>query len=644
MCWMIIEFIIGLCLMTAVLHFFPKINWKSSLLTNSYFVLFYLITPLFSLFLLEFPWNDHLFTIRPFHIFINYLLLFLIQNIFVLLLPKAEFGIYFTLVISGIMGIANLEVISFRFYPIAPVDLLSLRTAAAVANGYNIFFSKSIFLCILFGIFFMTLVGIHNTLWVTTHKTHFSLRIYLIRVLIAFCSLFILTAWVSKTDFYKTYKIKNYEWDPAKTYKEFGFPLSFTAQLHEAIPSKPNGYSKKKALEIIAEGKTAFDTSYPNYTYSTKENPIIITIMNESFTDYSLIGDFPANDEYLSFFHSLKSDTGTLEYGYCYTSTFGGGTYKSEFEYLTGNSMANISGTLPYMMFDFYSMDSTVKSYNQAGFTTIASHPSFPTNWRRNTVYAGMGFSDFLHLSDFSSDLSLQDSRGYMCDSADYERLLEEIHIHDEPLFLFNVTIQNHGGYSKEDLGDVAVDVGSKYNQYDDLRIFTGLMAKSDEALEEFISELQNIDRPVILCFYGDHQPSLNDKFLETLLSSENNQDVSSTELEQKRYITPYVIWSNKKNNTNTYTAPLTADGNNNIITPTYLGAMAKYYMGCPLSDYEKYLISLREKLPVLNTTGCYTIKSGFVSSSDYDYVTDENLINTLNDYSYVEYQRIYDH
>ncbi len=644
MFWMIAEFILGLCLIAAVIHFVPKKQWNSTVVTKVYSVLLFLITPLFSLILLDFPWNDALFQIAPLHVFINYLLLLLLQSIFVFLIPKAEYGIYLSIFISGFMGIANLEVITFRFYPIAPVDLLSIRTAAAVADGYDIFFSGQIFFTILFAILFMTFIGIHKNLWNAIHKRFSTFRFCLARILFAFCTFLILFTWVSKTDFYDAYKVKNYEWDPAKTYKEFGFALSFTAQLHEAIPTKPAGYSKTKANRIIQTGKDAFDSSYPNYSSISSDSPIIISIMNESFTDYDMIGDFPANDKYLSFFHSLQEDEGTLEYGYCYTSTFGGGTYKSEFEYLTGNSMANISGTLPYMMFDFYSMDSVVKGYNDNGFTTIASHPSFPTNWRRNTVYKGMGFSDFLHLSDFSSDLSLQDSRGYMSDAADYDRLFEEIQNHDEPLFLFNVTIQNHGGYEESALGDVAVDLGSDYNQYEDLRIFSGLMKKSDDALEKFMNKLKGIDRPVILCFYGDHQPSLNQGFLNDLLLSEKNSGISPAELEQKRYITPYVIWCNKKTTTNRYSAPVSTDGNYNIITPTYMGAMTKYYMGSPLSDYEKYLIDLRSKLPVLNTSGCYTIDSGFVSSSDYDSITDENLINILTDYSYVEYQRIYNH
>ena len=643
MVWMIIEFFAGLCLMATIVHLIPQKQITASPFGIIYSSLFYLITPIFSLLLLDFPWNDTLFQISAFHILINYFLLLLLQSIFVLLTPRAEFGIYLTLILSGFMGIANLEVITFRFYPIAPVDLLSLRTAAAVADGYEIFFSRKIFFTILFALLFMTLVGIHKDLWNSLAKKTSSIRIYLARVLLALCTFLTLFTWVSKIDFYDTYEVKNYEWDPAKTYKECGFALSFTAQLHEAIPSKPEGYTKTKAQEIINDGKNAFDASYPDYTASTSEAPIIITIMNESFTDYSMIGDFSANENYLSFFHSLQKDAGTLEYGYCYTSTFGGGTYKSEFECLTGNSMANISGTLPYMMFDFFSMDSVVNGYNEAGFTTVASHPSFPTNWRRNTVYKGMGFSDFLHLSDYSPDLSLQDSRGYMSDAANYDRLLEEIKNHDEPLFLFNVTIQNHGGYEEKDLGDIAVDVDSKYNQYEDLRIFSGLMEKSDAALESFIQELKKINRPVILCFYGDHQPSLNQDFLEDLLSSEKNKSLSAAELEQKRYITPYVIWTNQKSPSNSFATPVSTDGNYNIITPTYIGAMAKYYMGCTLSDYEKYLIALRSKLPVLNTSGCYTIESGFVSSSEYDTITDENLTELLKDYSYVEYQRIYD-
>ncbi len=638
MFWIVTEFLIGVSFAVFVTHFIPVREHKTSIASTIYIHIFYFLFPLFCLFLTEYPWNDKLWDLSFLHVFLNYIILLCIMSIFCFLFPRRDWGICLMIVFSGFVGLANTEVIIFRFYPIAPVDLLSIRTAAAVSDGYQIFFNKNIGLTIFFGCLLLLVVGIHKNFF---KRNPIRLKKYLLRLLFALSVLCSFSFWVAKTDFYSTYELKNYEWDPARTYKENGFFLSFCAQIHDMIPQKPDGYKKQTALDIVEAGAAEFDKTYNYEACETSNAPVVLTIMNESFTDYSMIGDFSANDEYLSFFHSLQEDEGTLEYGYCYTSTFGGGTYKSEFEYLTGNSMANISGTLPYMMFDFYHMDSVVAGFNQNNYLSVASHPSFPTNWRRKFVYDGMGFSKFLDLDDFPATDTIKSIRGYMSDQEDYNRLVKEIKDTDEALFLFNVTIQNHGGYSSDELEHYDVDLPEPYNQYDDVKVFTALMNKSDLALEELISQLKKLNRPVILCFYGDHQPSLNEEFTTALLESQKDTASNSAEFVQRRYITPYLIWTNNMNYDVTYGAPSLNNGYN-IITPTYLGAMSRYYAGCELTSYDKYLIQLRNKLPVLNINGCYTKETGFLSTDEIAAFDDGDLKTILKDYSYVEYQRIY--
>ncbi|MCR5545816.1 MAG: LTA synthase family protein [Lachnospiraceae bacterium] len=641
MSWIILTFIAGIIVSVFVIKFCPSIPTKNSKLLSMLSYGCFLLYPLFAFFLLEFPWNDHLLHISPEYLLLNYLILLCIMVILSFLSPRFEFGIYFTFVFAAFVGIANLEVVTFRFYPIAPVDILSLRTAAAVVEGYHIFFNKQIGITLFFLFLFIIFVGLQKDTLKQLHKKLFTKRIYGSRILCSVMICIFLSQWIVKTDFYETYSMEDYQWDPIQTYKEYGFSTSFSAQLHEMIPNKPEGYKSATATDIVNKGAASFDETIDYTQADSSESPVILIVMNESFTDYDMVGDFSANEKYLSFFHSLETDPGTLEYGGCYTSTFGGGTYKSEFECLTGNSMANIPGTIPYMMFDFFHLDSLVSDYNDLGFSTVASHPMFPTNWRRQTVYEGMGFSKFLDIDDFHASEKNSDSRGYLNDLSDYKRLVEEIETTKDPLFLFNVTIQNHGGYNEDELGDIALDIGEEYNAYQDACIFAGDMKKSDEALSYLLEELRKISRPVYLCFYGDHQPSLNEEFLDKVFSGAN---VSNTaEYEQLRYITPYIIWTNQNHGVNSYTPVTLPSLGYNVITPTYLGIMARYYAGLPLSDFDKYMVLLRKELPILNTTGIYTTDTGFVSTYNLDTMNNEHLEELLNDYSYVEYQRIYD-
>ena len=641
MIYIIFEILVGLCLSILVIYKMPRLQILSGKLAKMCSFIACLFYPIISIFLINYPWRDSLDFMAKRHLLLNYIIMSLIFIFLALILPRIQWSIYITFILATIMGVANTEVIAFRFYPIAPVDILSIRTAAAVAEGYNIFINNKIF--ITFAVMFLSIifVGIQKEFWEDLNQRLKTKKAYAFRLPAAALVCFAAYFWIANVDFYESYWMMDYSWEPVQTYSEYGFSLSFCAELHRILPNKPKGYDKQTALDIVEAGAREFDNNHKEYKVADAKSPIVLVIMNESFTDYDMLGEFNANDEYLSFYHSLKDDPGTKEYGYLYTSTYGGGTYKSEFECLTGCSMTNISGKLPYMMFDFYNMDSLVSSFKSEGYTAVAAHPSFPTNWKRKTVYENLGFDDFLDVGDFDFDEN-DDPRGYLNDMDDYKRMVEEMQSHTEPLFLFNVTIQNHGGYNENELGQRAIDIDQPYNVYSDARIFAGDMQMSDQALEYLFGEIKQMDRPVTVCFYGDHQPALNEEFVNTVIASEAGSASNNSELEQRRYITPYFIWSNDYASNNTYDAPKLDSAGVNIISPTYLGVMGRYYNGNDLTDYDKYLISLRDKVAMMNIAGIYTADEGFVSIVDMDNLSDDTK-KCLDDYAYVEYLKIYD-
>ncbi|MBR1572126.1 MAG: LTA synthase family protein [Lachnospiraceae bacterium] len=641
MLYIAIETIIGIVVCALIIKKCPAFTIVNRKVNNLLSVVLTVVYPLVFVFLLRYSWAEYMLLESKRHMLLNYVIAAIIIAIFMLILPKVQWGVYASFVFAAIMGLTNTEVVRFRMYPIAPVDVVSIRTAAAVAKGYNIFFTEKIGITLAVMFLAIILIGIQKSYWNDVNMFFASIKGYIFRLVLAIVVIIATITWITKVDFYERYNLTDYPWEPNQTYNENGFLASFCAQLHDMFPNKPEGYSASYTDQVIAEGVRDFDNKGYGVEDNNSNSPVVLMIMNESFTDYSMLGDFDAANDYLSFFHSMKNNPGTLEYGYTYTSTYGGGTHKSEFEGLTECSMANVESTLPYMMFDFNDMNTVVSAFNEEGYTTIASHPAFPTNWRRNKVYTEMGFDDFLDIDDFKENWDV-DSRGYLSDVADYERLIKEIETHDDPLFLFNVTMQNHGGYNMDELGDIAVDIDEQYNGYADARIFAGDMKKSDEALSYLIGEISKMDRPVVVCFFGDHQPGLNDEFVNMVIESEASTASNGAELEQKKYVTPYFIWTNQKDLAVKYQAPVLSSADVNIITPTYLGVMSRLYGGCELTDYEKYMISLRDSIPVLNTVGVYDSEAGFVSSIDIDSLSEDSQ-KRLNDYACAEYQRIYD-
>ena len=62
--------------------------------------------------------------------------------------------------------------------------------------------------------------------------------------------------------------------------------------------------------------------------------------MNESFSDLNVLGDFTTNEDYMPYLHSLQNGAENTVTGYLNVSVCGGNTANTEFEFLTGNSMA----------------------------------------------------------------------------------------------------------------------------------------------------------------------------------------------------------------------------------------------------------------------------------------------------------------
>lgn len=212
----------------------------------------------------------------------------------------------------------------------------------------------------------------------------------------------------------------------------------------------------------------------------------------------------------LAFLHSLKDDPHTLEFGWNYVSTRGGGTSTTEFEYLTGDSMAFTNGINPYSSFNFTDVPSMVSILKAQGYHTIAMHPENPNNWRRSLVYPNLGFDEFYSISAFEDKERTVWNR--VSDLEDYQKLIEIYEEQTGPSFIFNVTMQNHGGYDglSELKPEEIVDVDEAYAEYPDFQMYESLVTKSDRALAYLIHYFEQVDQRVILCFFGDHQLALN--------------------------------------------------------------------------------------------------------------------------------------
>lgn len=543
-----------------------------------------------------------------------YLLIFAISGRTHVTIPIASVLFY-------ALSLAETFVVSFRNRPIMIWDFLAARTAATVAGNYDFYATKKM---IAAGITVIAMI-ILAVLWPRTVKKGWKNRliasacalIFPIGYAVFFFG-YLISAWNMGIDV----------WNPVLSYEAMGYVAATAISCKYAVVEKPDGYSLS-AIEQLGN-----DYGVP--LASETDTPIIpvnlICIMNESLADLHVAGDFETNQDYFPFFHSLTENA--LKGNLC-VPVFGSGTSSTEFEFITGASMTMFpEGSNPYQFNVHSGAPSLVSTVKDQGYRAVAIHPNAPQNWNREECYENFGFDEFLSLDDFEVKDGLRD---FVSDHDDYQKLIqlvEEKESPDEKLFLFNVTMQNHGGYVlhfdnfQQEIGLVE-DMEATYTMADQ---YFSLMKKSDEALEYLISYFRQCEEPTMIVLFGDHQPSVEDEFYDQIAGKPSSE--TTTQESIKWYKTPYLIWTN-------YEMP-DADQDEGEFSAFYLSSIALERAGLKMTAFNRYLLEMKEELPVVHKTGCYDADGNYYKWAEIRDPEDP-FYEEIQDYNELVYNHSYD-
>lgn len=388
-------------------------------------------------------------------------------------------------------------------------------------------------------------------------------------------------------------------WDLQYSVDEYGLIPSFFAALEFEEVQEPAGYQHDEA-EVLQSGLVQL---YDQYVGATPERqaavaqfdaakPNVILIMNESFADLSFLGDLEvgyAGPEYLRSMEAIAKGATSV-------SIYGGGTCNSEFEALTGTSLGYTRADFtPYVLCDLSRIETAPKLFKDLGYETTAIHPEDPSNWSRDQVYPAIGFDEFISESAFKN---AERVRGHVSDAAVYEEALDVIAESDAPQFIFGLTMMGHGGY---ETGLIAEEdnVGYDFSAYLDesdgaaLNEYLSTIRLSDRHIQELLVQLEELDEPTVVVFFGDHEPWVAGDLVERFADA---SDV--TRYQQSRYRTDYFIWSNYE------VAGGTADQYEGTMSPADLLSWTMSSIGAPLSAYEKASFISRAWAPANNLFG----------------------------------------
>lgn len=413
-----------------------------------------------------------------------------------------------------------------------------------------------------------------------------------------------------------------------------------------------NYYGKSADSPLAVQCISNSNQPHSKAVKKSDDIPNIIVIMNETLSDLRILGEFESNKDYLPYMRNLSENTIK---GNLYMPVHGAGTSNSEFEFLTGNSMSFLSsGSNAYELYIKEKLPSLAHTLKYFGYSTSALHPYYRKSWHRSDNYPLLGFDNFTGIEDIfdentiqsyrSGNISFSDLQGkaselypgqniflrsFISDSFDY-KLIEKMYEEKEygkPLFLFNVTMQNHGGYDYSYANfEQEIRILSQDNSYyPDVNRYLSLIYESDKATEELINYFSKVKDPTLILIFGDHQPSIDADFEEKLLGNKLS-DLSLKE-KQKRYVTPFMIWAN-------YDIP---EAYIDRISSNYLYPLLLQTAELPLTDYGKFLCSLYKNIPVVDT-------SGYIDSYGkyYSYDKPSKYDTMLSDYRCVAYNSLF--
>lgn len=553
--------------------------------------------------------------------FLNIFLFELLMVLFFMLLGSLKWSLRLQSIFFMLIGLANFYVLEFRSAPIMPWDIYSFGTAMSVAGNFEYTLEKqTVFVLIGFAALLIIeeIVNLRIKPSALPKKVVYAIRAAAVAGCL--CVLFGFTHMLWQESTIIKFGMYDKLFTPTVISKRDGTAVAFLMELQYVTVDKPANYSADMAAQILEP----YSEEAADNPQSISNAPNIIVIMNEAFSDPAVLGDFETNMEYMPFVHSiLNGEVANTTSGWLNVSVLGGNTANTEFEFLTGNTMAFLpQGSVPYQQYVKKEQESVASHLKSLGYRTIAMHPFNSTGWDRNKVYPLLGFDEMYFIKDYSNPERI---RKYVSDKACYDKIIElyEEKPADEPFFIFNVTMQNHSSYS-EAFENFTPDITVTDSKSNTLNNYLSLIKISDEAIAYLIDYFTAAQQDTVIIFFGDHQPTNSVVSSIWKLNGKNGNELSDED-EAKRYKVPFFIWSNFDSGITT----------NEETSTNFLASKALELSGLPLYDYSMYLKKLSERYPIVTSLRAED-KNG--ESTEI-----KKVLGELNNYAILQYNRLFD-
>ena len=384
-------------------------------------------------------------------------------------------------------------------------------------------------------------------------------------------------------------------WDSVYDAQRNGPLVAFTRQLNPKIMDKPSNYSEETMKKVAARYQKEAETINASRTNNLTDSTVVY-VLSESFSDPSRVPGLKTNKDSMPNIRKIKAGTTS---GLMLSSGYGGGTANLEYMGLSGLSMANFESSLssPYQqLVPSQHWTPTINQLWGAPVNSLGYHPYESSMYSRATNYKKFGFSHFYTLTgpDVIKYQDKIDESPYVSDKSSYDSALEGIKSGKTNKFIQIITMQNHMPYHEwYENNDYTAESTTGTPLGDDeqqsIETYQKGVEITDQATQEFLNELDALDKPVTVVFYGDHLPGIYSS-----ASEDNNNSLAL-------HLTDYFIWSNKASSSQGNKASDAA-----YSSPNFFVAQAANHMNAKVSPYLAFLTEMHSKIaamepPVVN-------------------------------------------
>lgn len=428
-------------------------------------------------------------------------------------------------------------------------------------------------------------------------------------------------------------------WDSVYDAQRNGPVVSFLRQLNPKVMEKPEGYSEATMKQVAKRYAKAAESINAKRSANLNDSTVVY-VLSESFSDPSRVPGLKVNKDSMPNIRKIKENTTS---GYMLSSGYGGGTANLEYMGLTGMSMANFDSSLssPYQqLVPGQHWTPTINQLWGAPKNSIGVHPYESSMYSRAINYKKFGFSHFYTLTgpDIISHQDKLGSSPYVSDEAAYKSTLEELKKTKSNQFIQLITMQNHMPYhdwypNNEFTAQSTTGTALGKTEQESIQTYQKGAAITDQETEKFLKQLDKIDKPITVVFYGDHLPGIY-----STASEDSNNSLAL-------HLTDYFIWSNKASSSQGNKAE-----NSAYTSPNFFMAQTAEHMNAKVSPFIAFLTQMHQKIsamepPVVNQIqgwqripegqSLYLDASGKpMAASDFDKKTRQ----LVDDYKLIQY------